>query len=125
MKTLIVMLRRDRVAPSAAALRKMGIACMAFFGVKRYSSGTYAACTQNLYFSRHHWARKLLPEDTASSVRQDGRKGNRPFRTGMLLLFTGDEQVNAVVQVIIDTNRPGHTRGGEIYICPMVAALDP
>jgi nitrogen regulatory protein PII len=125
MKTIIAMVRRSRVAPSVAALKAIGVACMAVPGVRRYAGRAGEDGTREPGGSRYRWLRRPAAPDTLLPARCHRRRGKRPVRSGLLVLLAGDGAVSAAVDAIIDTSYTGRHGDGEIYVCPMVAALDP
>jgi nitrogen regulatory protein PII len=131
MKKIIAFIRSGRIEAAKAALGRLEVFCLSVLHVHRYGRDISGSSFVTLRHNRLLRCRSLLRQERVSvrgpapEARSSRRKRRRNPDTGMLVLFAGDDAVPSVIRALFAAGRYGRRNGGEIYICPMVAALNP
>jgi nitrogen regulatory protein PII 2 len=130
MKKIVAIIRDECVEDTKTALEKIGVLGVTFLHVtgRGEQKGTIPAPASRGLPRREPGTRLLLKEPgpredirLAGSGEKDVEVGFLPKR--MLVIVTGDREVQPIVQAIVSANQSGQHGDGKIFVCPMVSAI--
>ena len=130
MKTIIAIIRPERVGETRSALEAIGMKGITFLHVtgKGRQKGRIQTSELAGLLGREGTGRFPLQWDHTHIKFSPGEQEEKEFELGflpkrMLIIVVHDIDVSSIVQTIIHTNQQGHHGDGRIFVCPMISAL--
>jgi len=130
MKTIIAIIRPERVGETRSALEAIGFKGVTFLHVtgkgrqkgkiqtSKLAGPLSGECSIRYPFKGEQTMMELCHGEYEEKELEIGFVPKR-----MLIIVAHDSHVSAVVQTIIHTNQKGHHGDGRIFVCPVISAL--
>jgi nitrogen regulatory protein PII 2 len=136
MKQIIAVVRDERIEETKKALRAIGVRGVTFLYVtgRGHRIGNVSAGVPGGGLNRTmRLPRAHAPPGEGTPDTHPGAETRPPDRDTesasgflpkrMLVIISGDEEVDGIVQALVQANQTGRHGDGRIFICPMISAI--
>jgi len=130
MKKIVAIIRDERIEETKTALEKIGVLGVTFFHVtgRGEQKGRIRSTASRGLLRREPGTRLLMPREQVPENGLPTDPAEQEVEVGflpklMLIIVTGDRDVQPIVQAIISANQSGRHGDGKIFISPMVSAI--